>query len=124
MYKKINNKINIFFILEQKNEDIEDILLKENIKNIIYINEININSFIYKLKNLKLSDEKKSINEIKFLKSVIEEKNKQLKNYESFIFYKNKKYELIIEDDDKNVYLIKKYKINKKIRKYYKKNEA
>ena len=52
--KIINNEINIFFVLENKNDELEKILKKENIKNIFYINEINVNDFIDKIKNAKV----------------------------------------------------------------------
>ena len=54
--KIINNEINIFFILENKNDELEKILKKENIKNIFYINEINVNDFIDKIKNEKINN--------------------------------------------------------------------
>ena len=41
--KKINNEINIFFILENKNEELERLLKIENVNNIFYNNELNIN---------------------------------------------------------------------------------
>ena len=40
--KIINNEINIFFVLENKNDELEKILKKENIKNIFYINDYHI----------------------------------------------------------------------------------
>ena len=59
--KIINNEINIFFILENKNDELEKILKKENIKNIFYIYEINVNDFIDKIKNEKINNNEKLI---------------------------------------------------------------
>ena len=47
--KLINNKIKIIFILENKNEELEKILINENIKNIFYNDEINFENFINKI---------------------------------------------------------------------------
>ena len=85
--KKINNTINIIFVLENKNNDLEILLKKENIKNIFYINEININDFIEKIKNIKINNNQKLIEEINLLKNIINKKDEEL------IKYKNKNYE-------------------------------
>lgn len=98
--KIINNEINIFFVLENKNDELEKILKKENIKNIFYINEINVNDFIDKIKNAKINNNEKLIEEINLLKNIINKKNEEL------IKYKNSKFEnkkLIILIGEKNV---------------------
>ena len=59
--KNINNKINFIFILENKNEKLEKILFEENIKNIFYNKEININNFILKIKSIKINNEEQLI---------------------------------------------------------------
>lgn len=81
--KKINNEINIFFILENRNEELENLLKKENIKNILYINEIDINNFIGTLKNIKINNNEKLEEEIKLLKNIINKKDEELKKYKS-----------------------------------------
>lgn len=84
--KLINNEILIFFILENKNEDFEQALKIENIKYIFYINEININDLISKIKN----NNKNELNEeIIKLKNIIEEKNKEILNYKNNQFLEN-----------------------------------
>lgn len=98
--KKINNAINIIFVLENKNNDLEILLKKENIKNIFYINEININDFIEKIKNIKINNNQKLIEEINLLKNIINKKDEEL------IKYKNKNYEnkkIIVFIGEKNV---------------------
>lgn len=98
--KIINNEINIFFILENKNDELEKILKKENIKNIFYINEINVNDFIDKIKNAKINNNEKLIEEINLLKNIINKKNEELIKYKNSNF-ENKK--LIILIGEKNV---------------------
>ena len=88
--KIINNEINIFFILENKNDELEKILKKENIKNIFYINEINVNDFIDKIKNAKINNNEKLIEEINLLKNIINKKNEELIKYKNSNF-ENKK---------------------------------
>lgn len=98
--KKINNTINIIFVLENKNNDLEILLKKENIKDIFYINEININDFIEKIKNIKINNNQKLIEEINLLKNIINKKDEEL------IKYKNKNYEnkkIIVFIGEKNV---------------------
>ena len=96
--KMINNEINIFFILENRNEEMEKFLKKENIKNIFYINEININEFIEKIKNSKEKNSEKLIEEINFLKNIINEKNEELIRYKN-INLENKKLIVIIGEE-------------------------
>ena len=81
--KKINNEINIFFILENKNLELENLLKNENIKNIFYNDEIDINNFINKLKNAKINNEEKLEEEIKLLKNIINKKDEQLLKYQN-----------------------------------------
>ena len=83
--KEINNQINIFFILENKNDELENLLKKEKIFNIFYNNEININEFIIKLKNSKLNLEENFEEEIKLLKNIINKKDEELLNYKNKI---------------------------------------
>jgi len=96
--KMINNEINIFFILESRNEEMEKFLKKENIKNIFYINEININEFIEKIKNSKEKNNEKLIEEINFLKNIINEKDEELIKYKN-INLENKKLIVIIGEE-------------------------
>ena len=98
--KIINNEINIFFILENKNDELEKILKKENIKNIFYINEINVNDFIEKIKNAKINNNEKLIEEINLLKNIINKKDEELIKYKNNNF-ENKK--LVIFIGEKNV---------------------
>ena len=98
--KIINNEINIFFILENKNDEVEKILKKENIKNIFYINEINVNDFIEKIKNAKINNNEKLIEEINLLKNIINKKDEELIKYKNNNF-ENKK--LVIFIGEKNV---------------------
>lgn len=95
-----NNEINIFFILENKNDELEKILKKENIKNIFYINEINVNDFIDKIKNAKINNNEKLIEEINLLKNIINKKDEELIKYKNSNF-ENKK--LVILIGEKNV---------------------
>ena len=98
--KIINNEINIFFILENKNEEFEKLLKKVNIKHIFYINEININDFIEKIKNTKINNNEKLIEEINLLKNIINKKDEEI------IKYKNNNVEnkkIIILIGEKNV---------------------
>lgn len=81
--KIINNEINIFFILENKNEEFEKLLKKVNIKNIFYINEININDFIEKIKNTKINNNEKLIEEINLLKNIINKKDEEIIKYKN-----------------------------------------
>ena len=79
--RKINSEIILFFILENKNEKIENLLREENIKYIFYNNEINVNEFIFKLKNIKINNQFKLEEEIKELKNIINKKDEQLQKY-------------------------------------------
>lgn len=87
--KLINNKIIIFFILEKENEELQNLLKTENIKNIFYINEININDFINKIKNVKTNNENKLNEEIIKLKNIINKKNEEILKYKNNKFVEN-----------------------------------
>ena len=97
--KIINNEINIFFILENKNDELEKILKKENIKNIFYINEINVNDFIEKIKNAKINNNEKLIEEINLLKNIINKKDEELIKYKNSNF-ENKKLVVLIGEEN------------------------
>ena len=97
--KIINNEINIFFILENKNDELEKILKKENIKNIFYINEINVNDFIDKIKNEKINNNEKLIEEINLLKNIINKKDEELIKYKNSNF-ENKKLVVLIGEEN------------------------
>ena len=90
----INNEIIIFFILENKNNELEKLLKMENIINIFYINEININNLINKIKNIKMNTQNKLNEEIIKLKKIINEKDQEI------LKYKNNKF---LENDLKNI---------------------
>ena len=97
--KIINNEINIFFVLENKNDELEKILKKENIKNIFYINEINVNDFIDKIKNAKINNNEKLIEEINLLKNIINKKDEELIKYKNSNF-ENKKLVILIGEEN------------------------
>ena len=121
--KIINSEINIFFILEDKNEDLENLLKIENIKNIFYNNEINIEDFIIKLKNTKINIEEKLEKEIKLLKNIIQKKDEELlkyknndiNNYKFFSNYNNSCEKENINKEKKYFVNILKNNPNKKI---------
>lgn len=94
--KIINEKINLFFILENKNEEKEKILKKENIKNVFFEDEININLIIEKIEKIKLNDNEKLIEEINYLKNIINKKNEELIKYKKNIINKKNEKKLII----------------------------
>lgn len=125
--KKINNEINIFFILENKNEELENLLKIENIKNIFYNNEINISEFINKLKNVKINNNEKLEEEIKLLKNIINKKDEEILKYKNNNLNDKKTIIILGEDnagktlilnnlkniiDDKNKYEFKEININ------------
>ena len=94
--KIINEKINLFFILENKKEEKEKILKKENIKNVFFEDEININLIIEKIEKIKLNDNEKLIEEINYLKNIINKKNEELIKYQKNIINKKNEKKLII----------------------------
>ena len=69
--KLINEKIKIIFILENKNEELEKILIKNNINEIYYNNKINLNDLIKIINKKEINMEEEIIK----LKKIIEEKN-------------------------------------------------
>lgn len=79
--KIINNEIKLFFILENRDKNLIEILLNNNIKNIFYNNEINFDKFVLKIKNINNSENGYLKDEVERLKKIIYEKNKQLNNY-------------------------------------------
>ena len=89
--KNFNNEIIIFFILENRNEDLEKLLEKENIKNIFINGEIKISELIVMLKNLKVNGDEKLQQEIKTLKEIINKKEEQILKYQNQIKPKNLK---------------------------------
>lgn len=123
--KNINNEIDIFIILENKNEELENLLIKQNIKNIFYNNELNLNEFITKIKNSKINIEEELKKEIEKLNNIINKKEEEIINL------KNKKINLneiennkvLIKNDGEKVevtiFKIKKYIINNKIQKNF-----
>ena len=81
--KLINNNINIIIILENKKEELENILIAKGVYKILYNNEVEIKDFINlinKNKNNENEELKKEINNLK---------------------------ELIIEDQKRNIYFNK-----------------
>ena len=97
--KLINEKIKIIFILENKNEELEKILIKNNINEIYYNNKINLNDLIKIINKKEINMEEEIIK----LKKIIEEKNNMEKN----ILMKNNNLErkdkkLILEDKHLN----------------------
>ena len=108
--KEINNQINIFFILENKNDELENLLKNEKIFNIFYKkennikmffnNEINIKDFIFNLKNIKLNSEKNLEEEIEILKNIINKKDEEL------LKYKNEINDITLEKTNKKIVTI------------------
>lgn len=97
--KIINNEIKFIFILENKNEKLENILLNNNIKNIFYNNEINFNEFILKIKNINFSEKDILKKENEKFKKIIFEKNEEINKYkknENNLIKNNKEKILII----------------------------
>ena len=61
----------------------------ENINDIFYINEININNLIKKIKSLKINNQKKLNEEIIKLKKIINEKDQEILKYKNNNFLEN-----------------------------------
>lgn len=102
--KKINNEIIIFIILKEKNNEINKFLEIQNIKNIYFMKEININKLISKLKNVKIENKNKLEEEIELLKNIISKKDEELLKYKNNRFGKlnnlrNKKLIVIVGED-------------------------
>ena len=99
--KKLNNKIELIFILEKENKEKEKILRKYEIKKIYYNNKINKKKLIEIIN--KEDKEKELEDEIKRLKKIIEE-NKKIKNNKkiNFKIFKKLKLKKIENKSDKN----------------------
>lgn len=80
--KNINKNIKIIFIIEKENELVENLFNEKYIEKIFYNNKINLDEFIYFLKNNKNNEEELK-QEIENLKEII------LKNNEELLKYKN-----------------------------------
>ena len=80
--KKINNEIKIVFILETKNEELENLLKEENVKNFFYNDKMDIREFVIELKKTKTNNDEKLQEEIKVLKEIINKKDEQLLQYQ------------------------------------------
>ena len=107
--KKINNKINIIVILENKKEEVENILYSKGIKKIYYNNEVEINEIINYIKNDKINENEKLKEEIESLKKILIENN---------IIIEKNNYENILNEEKKeinNIKLIKKEMREKQI---------
>lgn len=78
-----NNEINIFIILENKDEEFESLIKKENIKNIFYNSQINKNELILKIKNSKINILENLKNENNLLKNLIKEKDETILNLQN-----------------------------------------
>ena len=78
--KLINNNINIIIILENKKEELENILIAKGVYKILYNNEVEIKDFINlinKNKNNENEELKKEINNLK--KLIIEDQKRNIK---------------------------------------------
>lgn len=85
--KKINEKIEIIFILEKVDLEKEKILKEKNIKNIYYNSQINTEKLIEIIQEKNKKTEQELEEEIRKLKKIIENKN----NYNKNIKEKSKK---------------------------------
>ena len=108
--KIINNKIKIFFILEEKNEKLEKILYEENVTDIFYNNKINFNEFIFELKNNNCSKEELLKKENKKLKEIILLKNQEIEKYKKKKKIFNLKNKKIVEKINNNYFFKNKIK--------------
>ena len=115
----INEKIKIIFILEKENNYLENILIKNNIKDIYYNDEINLFELIKIINKNEINMEEEIIK----LKNIIKENNinyNKLKNN----YLKNNKINNTINNKEKNIKNnykknnmknTKKFKLNKNI---------
>ena len=87
--KLINEKIKIIFILENKNNNLEKILIKNNINEIYYNNEINLFELIKIINKKEINMEEEIIK----LKKIIEEKNINYNKLKNNYLEKNEKIE-------------------------------
>ena len=117
----INEKIKIIFILEKENNDLENILIKNNIKDIYYNDEINLFELIKIINKNEINMEEEIIK----LKNIIKEnninynklKNNYLKNNKNKINNRINNKEKNIKNNYKknNMKNTKKFKLNKNI---------
>ena len=71
---KINNRIDIFVLLEEENEELENFLLSKGIKKIFYDNQVEIEEIIFEI-NSKKDNNLEMREEIELLKKMIMESN-------------------------------------------------
>lgn len=107
--RRINEKIEIIFILEKEDIEKEKILKKYNINNIYYNNKIDKNELVGIINRNRKSKEEELQEEIEKLKNIIEKKEMSERNQE------NKK-----EESKKNKHLIKKNETELKRKSIYK----
>ena len=89
--KEIDNKINIILILENKKEELENILFSKGIKKIYYNNKVEINEIINLLKNEKIEENENLKKEINKLKNILIENN---------IIYEENNYQNILDEEN------------------------
>ena len=114
--KFINSEIKIFFILKNKDEDMEKTLYNENVKKIFYNDEIKFEEFVKEIKDSNISREEILLKEINDLKKVIVNKDDELSKYKKGI--KNNKgdlREIIANKNNELVKYKKDIKNNKKV---------
>ena len=107
--KNINKKINIIIILENKKEELENILYAKGIKKIYYNNEVEIKEIINYIKNDDNNEKEKLKDEIENLKNLLIKNN---------IIFEENNYEDILKNQKKeneNIKLIKNNLIEKQI---------
>ena len=73
--KEKNNKIKIILILDNKKEELENILYLKGIKKIYYNNEVEIKEIIYFIKNEKSEENENVKNELENLKEILIKNN-------------------------------------------------
>ena len=101
--KKINNKINIFFILENENYELEKFLKKENIKDIFINDEIDIKKFIEEIKKINFNNNKSLEEEIMRLKDLINKKDEEIIKYKNNIFQNSEKNKIVTIIGEKKI---------------------
>ncbi len=92
--KKINNNIRIIFILENQNEKLKNILIENNINDIYYNNEINLQQLIEIIKKDKIKTQEELEKEIQMLKEIILNNNKN--NINNITNANSKKGEIVV----------------------------
>ena len=105
--KNKNNKINIIIIMENKKEEIENILYSKGIKKIYYNNKVEIDEIINYIKNEKIEENEKLKDEIENLKKLLIKNN---------ILFDENNYENILQEEnyEKNNLKLIKNNLNKK----------